>query len=120
MSNVDPAQLGGWHLDKRLPIALIVTLFLQFSAIVWWGATATAQIDARLDHAETNIDGLKAAQSVLMTEVAAQGRADVAISEQLVSTNAALGLLRDDVRETNSLLREILRDGRTQTERNTP
>lgn len=116
MTSVDPAQLGGWHLDKRLPIALIVTLFVQSAAIIWWAATTSA----RLDQVETHVNGLKASQSVLMGEVAAQGRADVAISEQLIATNAALSLLRDDVRETNNLLREILRDGHTQMERNTP
>ena len=27
-----------WHLDKRIPIALVVTILLQTSAIVWWAA----------------------------------------------------------------------------------
>lgn len=106
----DPASQGGWHLDKRLPIALIVTLFLQSAAIIWWAATTST----RLDQVEAHVNSLKASQSTLMTELAAQGRADVAISEQLIATNAALGLLRDDVRETNNLLREILHDGSTQ------
>lgn len=43
----DPAA-AGWHLDKRLPAALLVTLLLQTSAIVWWAATT----DSRIRHVE--------------------------------------------------------------------
>lgn len=31
-----------WHLDKRVPIALVVTIMLQTAGIVWWAATLTA------------------------------------------------------------------------------
>jgi hypothetical protein len=34
-----------WHLDKRVPIALIVTIALQFAGIVWWGAQISARVD---------------------------------------------------------------------------
>lgn len=27
-----------WHLDKRVPLALIVTLLVQTAGIVWWAA----------------------------------------------------------------------------------
>jgi hypothetical protein len=27
-----------WHLDKRIPIALIVTIALQTAMAVWWAA----------------------------------------------------------------------------------
>lgn len=34
-----------WHLDKRVPLALIFMLLMQFAGLVWWGS----QISARLD-----------------------------------------------------------------------
>lgn len=34
-----------WHLDKRVPIALIFTIAAQTMAIVWWAATASARLD---------------------------------------------------------------------------
>ena len=34
----------GWHLDRRVPIALIVALMIQTSAGIWWAATLTARV----------------------------------------------------------------------------
>jgi len=34
-----------WHLDKRVPIALILTIFIQTVGIVWWAATVTSRVD---------------------------------------------------------------------------
>jgi hypothetical protein len=33
-----------WHLDKRVPIALIVTLVLQTGGMVWWAASLQATV----------------------------------------------------------------------------
>ena len=38
--------MSDWHLDKRVPIALIVTLMLQAAGVVWWGAAITTRLDA--------------------------------------------------------------------------
>ena len=38
-----------WALDKRVPIALIVTLGVQTMVIVWWAATASFRLD-QLEH----------------------------------------------------------------------
>ncbi len=35
-----------WHLDRRVPIALIFTLLMQTVAAVWWAATMSARVDA--------------------------------------------------------------------------
>lgn len=51
----DPAG-ASWHLDKRVPVALIVTIVLQFSGFVWW-ASETAQRLAVVERALlTNTD----------------------------------------------------------------
>jgi hypothetical protein len=41
---LDPAN-GSWHLDKRVPVALIFTIFIQTSAIVWWAAGINARVE---------------------------------------------------------------------------
>lgn len=41
-----------WHLDKKVPLALIFTIAAQTLAIVWWSATA----NARLDHLERQVN----------------------------------------------------------------
>ena len=42
----DPASFGGWHLDKRVPVAIIATLIMQTFGIVWWAAMTQAQTTA--------------------------------------------------------------------------
>jgi hypothetical protein len=38
-----------WHLDKKVPVALIATLAVQTVAIVWWAASLSQRVDA-LEH----------------------------------------------------------------------
>lgn len=35
----------GWHLDKRVPVALIIVLMLQLIGAVWSFATLTSKVD---------------------------------------------------------------------------
>lgn len=48
MSNTE-TDSGAWHLDRRVPIALIITIVLQATAIVWWGAKLSARVEM-LEH----------------------------------------------------------------------
>ena len=67
-----PNQEGGWQVDKRVPIALIITLLIQTFGIVWWGATLTARVSnleqtaiaastqpERLARVETKLEGVQ-------------------------------------------------------------
>ena len=40
------ADENAWHLDKRVPIALIATIVMQSMAAVWWAASMQARLDA--------------------------------------------------------------------------
>ena len=40
-----PEQREPWHLDKRVPVALIISLATQAAAMVWWGSQITARVD---------------------------------------------------------------------------
>lgn len=35
----------GWHLDKKVPVAIILTLAIQTGGIVWWGATTSERLN---------------------------------------------------------------------------
>jgi hypothetical protein len=37
---------GAWHLDKKVPIALIAAICMQTAGIVWWGATTSERLNA--------------------------------------------------------------------------
>ena len=38
--------MTGWHLDKRVPLALILTIMIQTAAGIWWAATISARVGA--------------------------------------------------------------------------
>ena len=42
----DDAPEAKWHLDKRIPIALIVAIVVQTMAAVWWAGTSSARLDS--------------------------------------------------------------------------
>lgn len=57
------AALGSeWHLDKRVPIALIVTIVMQSMAAVWWAAT----MQERMESLEKMISGQASTESRLV------------------------------------------------------
>lgn len=60
-----------WHLDKRFPIALIVTISIQTATIVWWASGITERVNVleraqatsapqadRLTRVEVKLDGV--------------------------------------------------------------
>jgi hypothetical protein len=63
-----------WHLDRKVPIALIVALAVQTSAVSWWAATLSARVDLlerqavaigpqaeRIIRLESKVDGITGA-----------------------------------------------------------
>jgi hypothetical protein len=34
-----------WHIDKRIPIALIIVLVGQFTGAIWWASGATIRLE---------------------------------------------------------------------------
>ena len=76
---------GNWHLDKKVPIALIVAILFQTGGIVWWGAVTSERLNAlerkadiaapqadRLTRVETRLeavqDGIAEIKSILRKE----------------------------------------------------
>lgn len=37
---------ANWHLDKRVPVAIIVALIMQTSGMVWWAAQASERLNS--------------------------------------------------------------------------
>lgn len=53
-------QTEAWHLDKKLPVAIIITLMAQFVAAIWWAAKMDARDgdqERRLTSVELRQDG---------------------------------------------------------------
>ena len=41
----DP-QTQSWHVDRRVPIALITAIMIQSGGAIWWAATTTGRLSA--------------------------------------------------------------------------
>lgn len=41
----DPASVR-WHLDRRVPVVIVVTLMLQAAGSVWWASDMSARVSA--------------------------------------------------------------------------
>lgn len=42
-----------WHLDKKVPLALILTMALQTTAVVWWASSLTERVSVLEKRVET-------------------------------------------------------------------
>lgn len=61
-----------WHLDRKVPVSLIVALTLQTAGVFWWAASANERLNSleqkvilfapqgdRLTRVEVNIESIK-------------------------------------------------------------
>jgi hypothetical protein len=63
----------GFAIDKRVPLALILTLFLQASMAVWWASSKETQDkfrDIRLDGIEQRMTGTGERQTEMLERLA--------------------------------------------------
>ncbi len=84
----DPAT-GAWHLDKRVPIALIVALMAQFAGAAWMASAAFKDIEA-------NRAGLTALQERVAPLERSRGAQAVQlgrIEEQITGLRSDMGRL---------------------------
>lgn len=44
--DVDPASMGGFHWDKRIPVILIIVISAYAASTIWWAATTTSRVEA--------------------------------------------------------------------------
>lgn len=47
MSDIDELSYKEqWHLDKRVPLALIVTIIIQTAGLVWWASSLSERVNS--------------------------------------------------------------------------
>jgi Tfp pilus assembly protein PilO len=54
--------IGGWHLDKRVPVAIIFALLVQSAGVVWWAsniASRQSQVESRVAVHEQQINAMR-------------------------------------------------------------
>jgi hypothetical protein len=97
-----------WKIDHSIPAALIVTLLLQGGVLVWWGAGVDTRLTAATaDNARQDAQ-IKAAEVALSSqEVNAATTA-----AQLTAVRESLTDVKNALAEQNTLLRELLTNGK--------
>ncbi|HHN67529.1 MAG TPA: hypothetical protein ENK15_05775 [Thermopetrobacter sp.] len=72
-----------WHLDRRVPISLIVAIVMQTVAAAWWAASMQARIEA-LERSANASDGQRDRIVRLESDIAYIKSAIERIERQLV------------------------------------
>lgn len=100
------ADEGGrqWHLDKRVPIALIFAIMMQSAAAVWWASG----ISERMSQIERRQEAAGARSENQDDLLAKQGQRIAVLTEAVANTNRNLERLSGEVGNTNALLRQFL------------
>lgn len=99
---------GTWKLDRHIPLALIFTMLAQGGMIVWWGSGVSSQLAQeaiRNDRQDALIEAARA-RDAAQEVVAATATAD------LRAVRDSLGEVKQTLAEQNTLLREILTNGK--------
>jgi len=110
MSDTDETH---WHLDRRVPLALIFALVMQSGSFAWWASSISERV-AQNERSGQRMGGRMQRVELLLSEQASQ---DAVLVEQIRNVNESVRVVREEVRSTNTLLRELLNTLAEQTKR---
>ena len=99
----EPAS-GPWHLDRTVPIGLIITILLQTITVVWVMSGLFSRVDQQtrdLAAQDQRIRGVEQA-------VQAQAVAGATFATQISGITDTLAQIRQDQRSQIEMLRQIL------------
>jgi hypothetical protein len=85
----DVMPTDDWHLDKRVPITLILALLIQTAGMVWWAAT----LSTRVENHGRDISVLQSEATILRTSAQTQAVQLGRIEEQITGLRSDMGRL---------------------------
>jgi hypothetical protein len=97
-------QTENWHLDKRVPIALILTIAMQTSAAIWWASS----VSERIGQVERAQDVIARRAEAVDGRQQEQAQRIAVLTEAVANTNRNLERLQSEIGTTNNLLRDFL------------
>lgn len=104
MTHIERATEGAWHLDKKVPVALIMAIVIQTGTFIWWLSAQSArletvvQVNATQDTRIGAIEVTTNAQAVNAATFAAQ----------MAAVRESLQEIKEAQRENSDLLRRAL------------
>lgn len=97
-------ERDAWHLDRKVPIALMVTIFMQSATAVWWASSIESRVGTIAKSDDSQNLKLQSVENSVQTM--AVGAATLAA--QLSALKDAMDEVRANQHETNDLLRQFL------------
>lgn len=94
-----------WHLDKRVPIALIITLMAQTAGIVWWASALSSRVGVLEKSDESSVSQ----NSQLNTQLTSIAVDISALKEKAQATNDDVS---DIKRSVEMLTTQVLQEKR--------
>lgn len=98
-----------WHLDKKVPVAIILTIALQSLAAVWWASS----INSTVAQQQADITALKAGAQATAVSSAK-------FEQEMLEVHRVLDRLEEGQSKTNDLLSKLLTEGRNESIRRAP
>ncbi len=78
-----------WHLDRRVPLALIFAILTQTAGAFWWASSITARV--------TNLEA----------QVASQAAGNMPLVERMTRVETKLDGMREDVNDIKRALHTV-------------
>lgn len=107
MTHITDPAVGAWHLDKRIPLAMIGAILMQTAAFGFWIGQISNRLDAALEtnrQQDVRIEEQRNAVNSMAVSAATTAAQLNAVRESLIEMKA-------EQTETNRLLRELSTNG---------
>lgn len=101
----DPVPSESWHMDKKVPIAIIVTIIIQTLSLGWWASKLDSRVANLEENDKRHDDRLKEDRAA----IEAGSNNLNAINMRLVRVEEQTSTTRDLVKEINGKLDTFLR-----------
>lgn len=86
MAEDDPREVKAWHLDRKVPVALILAIAGQAFLGVWW----VAEVSSRVTRLEARSQALEAADAVNVLEMRRISEQLARMDERIISLTQLL------------------------------
>lgn len=96
-----------WHLDRRVPLSLIIALVAQTGAVFWWASGLEARLNAETVTNERQGNQIEA----LREETKGLTVTSATVTAQLVAMSQSIDEVKTAQREMTELLRAIAAGG---------
>ena len=93
-----------WHLDKRVPVAIIFAILIQSAGGVWWASA----MNERMSQVERRLEGFASRSQETERQVDQQGREIGVLTTEIKNLTRQLERLYAQGEATNALLRQVL------------